>query len=81
MGTVWVFKPTDHYRFDQLCMSRMVERFGRDDTNWIQVELDFISQYEVTAIFLAYKTYHSFSKQLTSGINIYNNKVPKFVTS
>ncbi|KAI7859297.1 hypothetical protein BDC45DRAFT_564763 [Circinella umbellata] len=46
MGTVWVFKPTDHYRFDQLCMSRMVERFGRDDTNWIQVELDFISQYE-----------------------------------
>ena len=58
MGTVWVFKPTDHYRFDQLCMSRMVERFGRDDTNWIQVELDFISQYEVTITFLVHKLYH-----------------------
>ncbi|KAI9265087.1 hypothetical protein BDA99DRAFT_507676 [Phascolomyces articulosus] len=46
MGTVWVFKPTDYYRFDQLCMSRMVERFGRDDTNWVQIELDFISSYE-----------------------------------
>ncbi|KAI9498996.1 hypothetical protein BDB00DRAFT_753869 [Zychaea mexicana] len=46
MGTVWVFKPTEHYRFDRLCMSRMVERFGRDDTNWIQIELNFVSSYE-----------------------------------
>lgn len=41
MGTVWVFKPTEQYRFEQLCMSRMVERFGRDDTNWEQVHLEF----------------------------------------
>ncbi|KAI7883175.1 hypothetical protein K492DRAFT_235544 [Lichtheimia hyalospora FSU 10163] len=41
MGTVWVFKPTEQYRFEQLCMSRMVERFGRDDTNWEQVHFDF----------------------------------------
>ncbi|KAI8149976.1 hypothetical protein BJV82DRAFT_585375 [Fennellomyces sp. T-0311] len=43
MGTVWVFKPTENYRFDQLCMSRMVERFGRDETNWLQIQLDFMS--------------------------------------
>lgn len=41
MGTVWVFKPTEQYRFEQLCMSRMVERFGRDDTNWEQVHFEF----------------------------------------
>jgi hypothetical protein len=40
MGTVWVFKPTDSFRFDQLCISRMVERFGKDDGNWEHIELD-----------------------------------------
>ncbi|KAI8379148.1 uncharacterized protein BYT42DRAFT_593398 [Radiomyces spectabilis] len=43
MGTVWVFKPTDHFRFEQLCVSRMVERFGKDDGNWELVQLDFMS--------------------------------------
>lgn len=43
MGTVWIFKPTEKYSFQQLCVSRMVERFGRDEANWEQVELDFLT--------------------------------------
>lgn len=39
MGTVWVFKPTETYAFDKLCISRMVERFGKDDGNWEHIEL------------------------------------------
>ncbi|KAI7896252.1 uncharacterized protein EV154DRAFT_411870 [Mucor mucedo] len=39
MGTVWVFKPTEEYRFEKLCISRMVERFGKDDGNWEHIEL------------------------------------------
>ncbi|KAI9256415.1 hypothetical protein EDC94DRAFT_523179 [Helicostylum pulchrum] len=39
MGTVWVFKPTEAYGFDKLCMSRMVERFGKDDGNWEHIQL------------------------------------------
>lgn len=39
MGTVWVFKPTETYTFDKLCISRMVERFGKDDGNWEHIEL------------------------------------------
>lgn len=39
MGTVWVFKPTEDYGFDKLCISRMVERFGKDDGNWEHIEL------------------------------------------
>ncbi|KAI9313150.1 hypothetical protein BX666DRAFT_1980104 [Dichotomocladium elegans] len=46
MGTVWVFKPTGEYRFEQLCMSRMVERFGRDDTNWEEIQFEFVSTEE-----------------------------------
>lgn len=42
MGTVWVFKPTEAFRFDQLCISRMVERFGKDDGNWEHIELDLL---------------------------------------
>jgi hypothetical protein len=42
MGTVWVFKPTESFRFDQLCISRMVERFGKDDGNWEHIELDLL---------------------------------------
>lgn len=41
MGTVWVFKPTPAYKFSQLCISRMVERFGQDDHNWEHIELKF----------------------------------------
>ncbi|KAL0083611.1 hypothetical protein J3Q64DRAFT_1138071 [Phycomyces blakesleeanus] len=43
MGTVWIFKPTDTHTFEQLCISRMLERFGKDDGNWEQVLLDFMS--------------------------------------
>lgn len=39
MGTVWVFKPTEEHRFEKLCISRMVERFGKDDGNWEHIEL------------------------------------------
>ncbi|KAI9470552.1 MAG: hypothetical protein EXX96DRAFT_491184 [Benjaminiella poitrasii] len=39
MGTVWIFKPTTNYSLPQLCVSRMVERFGQDDSNWVHVEL------------------------------------------
>ncbi|KAI8997788.1 hypothetical protein BDB01DRAFT_714441 [Pilobolus umbonatus] len=46
MGTVWVFKPTETARFDQLCISRMVERFGKDDSNWEHIQLDFTSKGE-----------------------------------
>ncbi|KAG1471652.1 hypothetical protein G6F56_002000 [Rhizopus delemar] len=45
MGTVWVFKPTESFRFDQLCISRMVERFGKDDGNWEHIELDSMDQH------------------------------------
>ncbi|KAG0171140.1 hypothetical protein DFQ30_001412 [Apophysomyces sp. BC1015] len=43
MGTVWIFKPTENLSFVQLCVSRMVERFGKDESNWEQVHLNFMS--------------------------------------
>ena len=43
MGSVWTFSPqTKQYTLPLLCMSRMVERFGRDGANWEQVELDIL---------------------------------------
>ncbi|RUP51248.1 hypothetical protein BC936DRAFT_149251, partial [Jimgerdemannia flammicorona] len=44
MGTVWVFKPTREHSFADLCVSRMVERFGKDDANWEEVRLEFMSK-------------------------------------
>ncbi|ORY92997.1 hypothetical protein BCR43DRAFT_496172 [Syncephalastrum racemosum] len=44
MGTVWVFRPNATYRFENLCVSRMVQRFGRDDTNWELIEIEFVSE-------------------------------------
>jgi hypothetical protein len=41
MGTVWIFKPTRAYKFSKLCISRMVERFGKDDCNWEHIDLTF----------------------------------------
>ncbi|KAG0370922.1 hypothetical protein BGZ54_002733 [Gamsiella multidivaricata] len=41
MGSVWTFKPTDEYDFPTLCVSRMVERFGRNGANWEEFKLDF----------------------------------------
>ncbi|KAF9114859.1 hypothetical protein BGX27_009607 [Mortierella sp. AM989] len=41
MGSVWTFKPTEEYDFPTLCVSRMVERFGRNDANWEDYKLDF----------------------------------------
>ncbi|KAG2182854.1 hypothetical protein INT44_005835 [Umbelopsis vinacea] len=43
MGTVWLFKPSSRHSFAQLCTSRMVERFGKDESNWEHVELDIMS--------------------------------------
>ncbi|KAF9921811.1 hypothetical protein FBU30_008125 [Linnemannia zychae] len=41
MGSVWTFKPTEEYDFPTLCVSRMVERFGRNDANWEEYKLNF----------------------------------------
>ncbi|KAF9097329.1 hypothetical protein BGX23_009177 [Mortierella sp. AD031] len=41
MGSVWTFKPTEEYDFPTLCVSRMVERFGRNDANWEEFKLNF----------------------------------------
>lgn len=45
MGTVWIFKPTEKYSFSDLCTSRMVERFGKDESNWEHVQLKFMVIY------------------------------------
>lgn len=39
MGTVWTFTLSHQYSFQLLCISRMIERFGQDDCNWLHVEL------------------------------------------
>ncbi|KAJ2807195.1 hypothetical protein H4S07_003639, partial [Coemansia furcata] len=43
MGSVWTFDRHHRYTFPQLCMSRMVERFGRDAANWEHVDLALAS--------------------------------------
>ncbi|KAJ2889051.1 hypothetical protein FB639_000194 [Coemansia asiatica] len=40
MGSVWTFERHAVHSFSQLCMSRMVERFGRDLCNWEQIDLE-----------------------------------------
>lgn len=47
MGTVWLFKPSDRHSFEQLCTSRMVERFGKDESNWEHIELEVMTQGDV----------------------------------
>ncbi|KAJ2805259.1 hypothetical protein H4R20_002163 [Coemansia guatemalensis] len=39
MGSVWTFEHHPAHPFAHMCMSRMVERFGRDGSNWEQVDL------------------------------------------
>ncbi|KAJ2900374.1 hypothetical protein IWW38_000541 [Coemansia aciculifera] len=39
MGSVWSFDKHHRHSFPQLCMSRMVERFGRDNSTWEHVDL------------------------------------------
>ncbi|KAF9916227.1 hypothetical protein BX616_004308 [Lobosporangium transversale] len=41
MGSVWTFKPTKEFDFPTLCVSRMVERFGKNDANWKEFKLEF----------------------------------------
>ncbi|KAG0245144.1 hypothetical protein BGX31_007855 [Mortierella sp. GBA43] len=41
MGSVWTFKPTQEYDFPTLCVSRMVERFGKNESNWEELKLEF----------------------------------------
>lgn len=53
MGTVWVFKPTETHAFDKLCVSRMVERFGKDDGNWEFVELQDLQEHHPEDLFAA----------------------------
>ncbi|KAI8342076.1 hypothetical protein BC941DRAFT_415299 [Chlamydoabsidia padenii] len=48
MGTVWVFRPKEQHSFSKLCMSRMVERFGKDDCNWEHVQFMFTAVEENT---------------------------------
>ncbi|KAJ1966446.1 hypothetical protein GGI12_000090 [Dipsacomyces acuminosporus] len=40
MGSVWTFEPHAVHSFPYLCMSRMVERFGRDNSNWEHINLE-----------------------------------------
>ncbi|KAI9501531.1 hypothetical protein BX070DRAFT_37661 [Coemansia spiralis] len=40
MGSVWTFGRHPAQTFPHLCMSRMVERFGRDESNWEQIDVD-----------------------------------------
>ncbi|KAF9937913.1 hypothetical protein BGZ67_000747 [Mortierella alpina] len=55
MGSVWTFKPTEEYDFPTLCVSRMVERFGRNDANWEEFKLDFKSEnFETVEFFKAH---------------------------
>ncbi|KAJ2486439.1 hypothetical protein EV174_001104 [Coemansia sp. RSA 2320] len=42
MGSVWSFDHHLRYSFPQLCMSRMVERFGRDNSNWEHIDLALV---------------------------------------
>ncbi|KAJ1797230.1 hypothetical protein LPJ59_003269 [Coemansia sp. RSA 2399] len=42
MGSVWTFGRHPAHPFPQLCMSRMVERFGRDGSNWEYVDVALI---------------------------------------
>ncbi|PIA17269.1 hypothetical protein COEREDRAFT_86268 [Coemansia reversa NRRL 1564] len=39
MGSVWTFEHHPVHSFTHMCMSRMVERFGRDGSNWEQIDL------------------------------------------
>jgi hypothetical protein len=39
MGTVWIFNLSNQYSFAQLCISRMIERFGQDECNWLHIKL------------------------------------------
>ncbi|KFH63937.1 hypothetical protein MVEG_09762 [Podila verticillata NRRL 6337] len=41
MGSVWTFKPTEEFDFPTLCASRMVERFGKNDSNWEEFQIEF----------------------------------------
>ncbi|KAJ2959449.1 hypothetical protein NQZ79_g5096 [Umbelopsis isabellina] len=48
MGTVWIFKPSARHSFSQLCTSRMVERFGKDESNWELIEFELSSDQNST---------------------------------
>ncbi|KAG2182150.1 hypothetical protein INT43_007077 [Umbelopsis isabellina] len=48
MGTVWIFKPSAKHSFSQLCTSRMVERFGKDESNWEHIEIELSSDQNST---------------------------------
>ncbi|KAJ2202404.1 hypothetical protein IW139_004616, partial [Coemansia sp. RSA 353] len=39
MGSVWTFEAHPVFLFSHLCMSRMVQRFGRDESNWEQIDI------------------------------------------
>ncbi|KAI8872046.1 hypothetical protein GQ42DRAFT_177452 [Ramicandelaber brevisporus] len=45
MGTVWVFRPEPHtcHTLQSLCISRLVERFGRNDSAWELIQLQPVS--------------------------------------
>ncbi|KAJ2517812.1 hypothetical protein GGI11_003050 [Coemansia sp. RSA 2049] len=42
MGSVWTFGRHPAHSFPHMCMSRMVERFGRDGSNWEHIEVDLV---------------------------------------
>ncbi|KAJ1656077.1 hypothetical protein IWQ61_004288 [Dispira simplex] len=44
MGTVWTFKPTALFTLGMLSLSRIVERFGTDGTNWEEINISLDSE-------------------------------------
>ncbi|KAJ1728514.1 hypothetical protein LPJ61_003996, partial [Coemansia biformis] len=46
MGSVWTFESHPAHSFPHLCASRMVERFGRDGTNWEQIDLALLQRWD-----------------------------------
>ncbi|KAJ2160990.1 hypothetical protein GGF46_001849 [Coemansia sp. RSA 552] len=42
MGSVWTFEHSPVHSFPHMCMSRMVQRFGRDESNWEQLGLALV---------------------------------------
>ncbi|KAJ2081933.1 hypothetical protein H4R24_001965 [Coemansia sp. RSA 988] len=53
MGSVWTFEHHPVHQFAHMCMSRMVERFGRDGSNWEQIDLTLVPLQQTTGALAA----------------------------
>ncbi|KAJ2868356.1 hypothetical protein GGH94_000196 [Coemansia aciculifera] len=73
MGSVWTFDRHHRYTFPQLCMSRMVERFGRDNSNWEHVDLLLTSNEPAAAAAAALLSSDSDSDDSASSVEFQDN--------